>query len=1190
MTRPSFPACWLLLLACTTLFPHPASAQDQLDFLDELGEPTTELVELAHVELRLISPTSNYDPTHHDEAFGSLSSSLAGDDEFVFLRETGPDTGIFRVSLPHALAATASSFGVLETAPRGSLADPVDQVTATVGALQATATPVGARPRFRNVHGEAVSTLAAGEPVHVRVHCPSADDPNATDSIQVDLTSSPGDQETLVLTETSSGLFDGWLAATAGDVTAFDDLLQGGAGDSYGLSYTAPSNAGAASASAAVTASSASFVDRLGRSATTYLESSTAYLRVFDRAADATPLRDATTVTVASTVTGDSETVMLEETGAARALFAGRLPLTQGPAVPGNGVLETGGIAGPPAAFDTLTAHHADGFGGSSADATTLGSRTLFLDPYGQPAEFLLEAVPNRLRVDDHHLDVPGQADLALATLTVPGDAESLSLSETADGSGRFEGDFTVLLGAAATPGNGVIESFGGDLVARHDDVSGLTHSEATLGVTTARTDALDTWGRPTRRLPLGGGVVLRSYAGSENRDPAALDFVWVDLGLGSIRLDETAVDSGTFEALFDPVAVPGETFTLNGPGGQSITLEAGPGHTAFVGDSGQPVDALHLESRIRWMAYAPSYDADPTQLDTVLVAVANPAIALTRILTATETAVDSGVFVAETDSFIDFPAQGGDDLVAGAGDRIEAVLDPYGTATETATVTFLDQVAPTAQPLVALFVVDDALALGPGDVAVRDRLQALGYQVTVKSAGQAQATDADSRDVVLVSSTVTSSQVGGTFRDVTVPVLSWEPFILDDMAMTGPAAHVDYGSATDQTAIDVLAGHPTAAGASGTVQVLGASDRVTWGRPSDAAETIATVTADPTRSAIFAYDTYDPMVGTTAPARRLGFFLNDAGAATLTADGWSLFDAALCWTANCTRAPMPRITASATAGSAPLTVSFSAATSEGDAYPIVSYAWELGDGPTASGVAVDHTFGAGEHLVTLTVTDQGGLSAATTVLISVGAAPPPQALLIAHSTALAPSDEAIRARLASLGYAVEVKAASASASTDADGKAVVVVSSTVASSQVGSKFRDVAVPVLTWEAWIYDDLGMTPGGTGTGYGRIDGQSQIAIVDPAHPLAAGLSGQVAFVPGTTSMRWGAPAAGATVAATVPGDAAKALIFGFEAGDPLLGLEAPARRVGLPFFDDSAASFTAGGWALFDAAVTWATGD
>jgi formylglycine-generating enzyme required for sulfatase activity len=82
-------------------------------------------------------------------------------------------------------------------------------------------------------------------------------------------------------------------------------------------------------------------------------------------------------------------------------------------------------------------------------------------------------------------------------------------------------------------------------------------------------------------------------------------------------------------------------------------------------------------------------------------------------------------------------------------------------------------------------------------------------------------------------------------------------------------------------------------------------------------------------------------------------------------------------------------------------TLSFSGAGSSDEDGYIVSYAWDFGDGTTGSGVNVTHVYtAAGSYRVTLTVTDDGGLSSSVT--LSDGATPlliiivqsPPKAII----------------------------------------------------------------------------------------------------------------------------------------------------------------------------------------------------
>ena len=89
-------------------------------------------------------------------------------------------------------------------------------------------------------------------------------------------------------------------------------------------------------------------------------------------------------------------------------------------------------------------------------------------------------------------------------------------------------------------------------------------------------------------------------------------------------------------------------------------------------------------------------------------------------------------------------------------------------------------------------------------------------------------------------------------------------------------------------------------------------------------------------------------------------------------------------------QAPTANIQASATSGSAPLQVVFHGQGQDADG-TVVSYAWQLGDGTSASQQDPTKTYTAqGTYVVTLTVTDDAGATGTATVTVYVDVEPPP--------------------------------------------------------------------------------------------------------------------------------------------------------------------------------------------------------
>ena len=71
------------------------------------------------------------------------------------------------------------------------------------------------------------------------------------------------------------------------------------------------------------------------------------------------------------------------------------------------------------------------------------------------------------------------------------------------------------------------------------------------------------------------------------------------------------------------------------------------------------------------------------------------------------------------------------------------------------------------------------------------------------------------------------------------------------------------------------------------------------------------------------------------------------------------------------------------------------------------------------------------------------------------------------------------------------------------------------------------------------------------------------------------------------MSWGVPNANAIRVASLVGQSARVAVLGYETGQRMPELVAPARRVGLFLSDQSASVLSNEGFALFDAAIAWA---
>lgn len=213
------------------------------------------------------------------------------------------------------------------------------------------------------------------------------------------------------------------------------------------------------------------------------------------------------------------------------------------------------------------------------------------------------------------------------------------------------------------------------------------------------------------------------------------------------------------------------------------------------------------------------------------------------------------------------------------------------------------------------------------------------------------------------------------------------------------------------------------------------------------------------------------------------------------------------------------------------------------------------------------------------------------------------KALMITGGGAQNSAEQWMAQRLATrYGLDVVVKGDGVVTTNDAEGAVLVIVCSSVDSGKVADDdFELLPIPLLDVEAANTDDFKLADAPYGGKYGNGPTTTDIVIVDPDHPLAAGLpEGPVTWATRATKHHYGTvPANGQAVAvATGSYDPPRGLLYALEEGtevdtgqvdelgNPIMFAH-PARRVFAGFLgDDGAAFLTEDGVKLFDAIITW----
>ncbi len=205
-------------------------------------------------------------------------------------------------------------------------------------------------------------------------------------------------------------------------------------------------------------------------------------------------------------------------------------------------------------------------------------------------------------------------------------------------------------------------------------------------------------------------------------------------------------------------------------------------------------------------------------------------------------------------------------------------------------------------QDMFVLMCVGDGAALAEGEAAMLARLEGLGMVVDARTASETVSEDAANYDMIFVHENISSSAVGGKFKDEPTPLMSTEFYIADDMAFCGSEGGVDYGQLDTYPQTDFLivepVEHPIIEGYTGDVVVYDGVGNMGFAVPQGDGMSLLSYAENPDMSMLFTYEAESAdMNGDPVPARRVFFFTFNAYEAQMTEDAWTLFDRSVRWT-----------------------------------------------------------------------------------------------------------------------------------------------------------------------------------------------------------------------------------------------------------------------------------------------------
>jgi len=461
---------------------------------------------------------------------------------------------------------------------------------------------------FLDEWGEPVARVLEHGKAVLRVIDPAADTSPGRDSVAVDLATAVAmdtDFTTLEETGDATGVFEGEVDLTTDYYLNYLDdeshlLTRTWLSPPYSLD-TATATYGGVSGSAEAAQSLTDLLDETGASPAGIALGETVRVRVRDRYAARRAGRD-TAVATLSTTGGDSESLILVETGERTGVFEVSIPSGAGAPVPGDGRIQA-------AVGATVSVTHPDrnGFSSSSDSAAFTAASVRFVDAEGRPTDLYLDGSRAIVRAVDLAADTDPytfQTVSATGSMQLSGDTETFPLRETGPDTGVFEGPIELSVGYPYSGDQRLSSQALTSPVSPFDTVSvsyaGLADS---AGLTGSIVRLLDDDGEEAASFALAATVHIRVEA---DNDSSFVDSAFVEVrslttgDVETLELMETGPATDVFEGSVPVIwsyASPGDGY-LEAAAGETLRVD----HADENGYTFSRAEAAVVRSAVRFV------------------------------------------------------------------------------------------------------------------------------------------------------------------------------------------------------------------------------------------------------------------------------------------------------------------------------------------------------------------------------------------------------------------------------------------------------------------------------------------------------------------------------------------------------------------------------------------------------------